>query len=378
MLLGICAGLEEGNDHALGQAVLNHTKAHERTALPFSNKEIIPHAGVYGIYNNARYAIGGTKLMEQLGVTINVAEETALDAGESTLYVARDNTIIARIIYSDLLRKDAIPALDILQKMGKTIHLCTGSDLATASRYAQLLNIKPEHIAANCVPYSENEQLPSKVNYIKQLKQKGHKVAMIGDAANDTTGIAESDFGFAILSNNSHEKTQELSGVIIQEGRLMAIPNAFVISQQTVTNIRQNLVMNLGYNLISVLVSSGLFLGIGICMNPAVGVALMAIQACLLMANVHRFKQQTLEHLEPEKKEDLIRETSPDALTQKEELAMRPAPANEPAAPVHFPPLVLFGSRPASAKTHTNAKVYVSKSEGAQQSQGDYHQSAQF
>ena len=178
--------------------------------------------------------------------------------------------------------------------MGKEVHLCTGADEETAQRYAQALGIKNIHAECKAI---------AKTKYVKSLRKKNRKIAMIGDAANDAQAIAASDFGIAIASDGSDELTQQAAGAVIHTGTLLPIASAFAISKQTVSNIKQNLIMSLSYNLGAVLISGGLLVAAGLTLNPAIGVTLMIVQACIILLNVYRFKKQAIKHLQ-ESKED--------------------------------------------------------------------------
>jgi Cu2+-exporting ATPase len=238
-------------------------------------------------------------LMQKKGISTTTIEQYLdLEACDSMVFIARANTLIGYIIMTDPLRKDAQQTIKALTEIGKEVHLCTGADEKTALRYAKALGINK--IYANCVATTVEKDDISKPAYIKALKKNGHKVSLIGDAANDAQAIAESDFGIAVLSKNSDELTQQQAGAIIQSDTLLPIVSAFSVSQQTVTNIKQNLLLSFGYNLISVLLAGGLLLAIGITLPPALGVLFMAIQACSIFYNVYRFKHQPLEHLQEE------------------------------------------------------------------------------
>lgn len=120
---------------------------------------------------------------------------------------------------------------------------------------------------------------------------------MIGDASNDALAIATSDFGIAIQSHHGDKVTQDEAGAMIHGGSLLPVVSAFAIAKQSVSNIKQNLIMSIAYNLTTVLVAGGLLLSLGVMLNPGIGVALMVIQTCLILLNAYRFKRQTLQHL---------------------------------------------------------------------------------
>ncbi len=298
-LLSICDALERESLHPIGKAIYSYTQKNctqKKVATTFDTSH---HSGVTGTIDGIQYTIGSRTLMEEKGISIAAIEESVtLEAGESMTFIARENTPIGYIIVTDPLRKDAKLMIDALIKMGKEVILCTGADEKTAARYAKALGITKVH--ANCTATSIEEEDRSKPAFIRSLKEDGHIVAMGGDAANDAQGLAESDFGIAVLSQDSDELTQQYAGAIIRGDSLLPIINIFTIARQTVTNINQNLLLSFAYNFISILLAGGLLLAVGITFPPALGVVFMALQACTVLLNVYLFKNEPLEHVQTE------------------------------------------------------------------------------
>lgn len=296
--LNLASALEKKSTHPIGKAIYSFAKP-KRSQIFAVKPDDSHHAGRLGKINDQKYLIGSKTLMQKEGIsTTSLEQELHLGAGDNVVFFARENTLIGYFIITDPLRDDAIPTIQALTEMGIEIHLCTGADEETANRYAKVLGITTVH--AGCVATSLEEGDKSKPAYIESLKKKGLKVAMVGDAANDAQAIVASNFGIAIVSQNSDEKTQQEAGAIVHSGTLLPLASAFAISKQTVTNIKQNLLMSLGYNLTAVLIAGGLLVAIGLTLNPGVGVALMAVQACIILLNVYRFKHQSLPHLKKE------------------------------------------------------------------------------
>lgn len=165
---------------------------------------------------------------------------------------------------------------------------------------------------------------------------------MIGDAANDANALAASDFGIAVLSQDSDEITQQHASAIIQSGTILPIANAFAISKQTVNNINQNLLISLGYNLTTVLIASGLLVTLGFVLNPAVGVALMVTQACFVLLNVYRFKEQPLQHLQ-----DKVQE-KPEPAPSSYEAMKKHSPNFHTAPEINHKSVIQSGKQPTS------------------------------
>ncbi|WP_298624133.1 heavy metal translocating P-type ATPase [uncultured Legionella sp.] len=317
--LSICSALEEQSVHPVGKSIYSFAKQNSTQKMTATRPNDSHHSGIFGHINGKDYTIGSRSLMHEIGIsTSDIEQSLELQAGDSLVFLAEENRLIGYIIITDPLRKDAIKTIKNLTDMGKEVHLCTGADEKTAQRYAEALGITK--VYANSVATALEQGDRSKPAYIKWLKSKGHKVAMVGDAANDAQALAASDLGIAVLSQDSDELTQKNAGAVIHNGNLLPLISIFAVSEQTVSNIKQNLVFSLSYNLAAVLVAGGLLITIGITLNPAVGVSLMVIQACLILLNVYRFKEQPLKHVQEDAKDGI---TSNEELTSSHELINR-------------------------------------------------------
>jgi len=76
---------------------------------------------------------------------------------------------------------------------------------------------------------------------------------------------------------------------VIQGHSLLPVLHAFLVAKQTVSNIKENLMFSLFYNLVVAFITSGFLLPLGVVLNPSVGAALMIIQTSLILLNVYRF-----------------------------------------------------------------------------------------
>ena len=291
--LALCAELEKQSSHPIGKAIKLFAKKNSTNGLIASEINARHHSGIVGQIDNKTYTLGNMNLMQQQGIATGDLEgELQLEAGDSLIFLAEEQNIIGYFIMTDPLRVDACKTVQHLINMGKDVQLCTGADENTANRYAKALGIKT--VYAHCVATTIEVTDRSKPAYITWLRKQGRKISMVGDAANDAQALAASDFGIAIRSHDGDELTQHNAGAIIQNGSLLPIAHAFTVSMQTVSNIKQNLIMSLSYNTAILLVTGGLLIGLGFVLNPGVGVALMVIQACIILLNVYRFKQQAV------------------------------------------------------------------------------------
>ncbi|AHE65878.1 ATPase, P-type transporting, HAD superfamily, subfamily IC [Legionella oakridgensis ATCC 33761 = DSM 21215] len=285
--------LESQSDHPTAKIIKSYIEGQSIVSdepLEITSVDKSHHSGIKGKINGEVFMIGNQDMLLANGITH--IDKPYDNPENGSIYIVREGTVIGQISLTDPLREDAIATVAQLKRLGKTVHICTGSDKTSAEKYATLLGISKDNICANAVGAATKPGEVPKTSYIQQLKSRGRKVAMVGDAANDITAIAYSDVGIAVKSNIGDDITQQHAGIVIQQGLLFPIATAFDVAEKTKQNIFQNLFVSLAYNSTITLIAAGLFVALGFTLNPALGVALVILESTLVLANLYRLKQQ--------------------------------------------------------------------------------------
>lgn len=294
--LKLLYAIEKGSLHPMAMAIYDYVGKHGGSSVPsdweVQHSLVQNHSGLLCAIGGVDYALGNEDMMRSQRVDLPAVDHAGR-VGDTVIYLARGKQLIGYIVLEDPVRCDARQVIGSLKAMGKQVYLCTGADMTTAIRYASELGIALENMRAGC------RGIDDKPAYIRKLKEGGrHRVAFVGDGPNDAVVITASDFGLGVASNAGDNITLQEAGAVIQSGSLWPVANAFEIARQAVKNIKQNLLMSLGYNLGVVFLSGGLLLAVGVTLNPGVGVALMTLQTCFLLYSAYSFKEEKLAHLQ--------------------------------------------------------------------------------
>lgn len=214
-MLRLAACLEEHYPHSIANAVveearrkdLKHEERH--TTVDY----VVAH-GIRSTIDGQRAAIGSYHfIFEDEGVELGEDEAKAINAmssDHSLLYLALDDELEAVICIEDPVREDAAEVVEALRREGFTnIVMITGDRQETAEKIASLTGVD------RCI----SEVLPEdKALYIKEEREKGHKVVMVGDGINDSPALSEADVGIAV--NSGAAIAREISDITIESDDL--------------------------------------------------------------------------------------------------------------------------------------------------------------
>ncbi len=283
-ILALAASLEQSSEHPLAAAIV--AAARERS-LPLSNAAdfaSVTGKGVRGTIDGHAVALGNAALMQEAGVTLGELEARA-DAlrgdGATALFLAVDHAPGGLIAIADPIKATTKAALQQLRDENIRIVMLTGDNRITAAAVASQLGIT--EIEADVLPQDKNR-------IVKRLRAEGRVVAMAGDGVNDAPALAEADVGIAMGTGT--DVAIQSAGVTLVKGDLAAIARARSLSQATMRNIRQNLVLAFVYNAIGIPVAAGvLYPSFGLLLSPIISALAMSLSSVSVIGNALRLRR---------------------------------------------------------------------------------------
>lgn len=281
-LIEIVSSLESKSTHPIASAFKNYANENNLKNLEVNEFENIAGIGLKGIINEKEYLIGNNKMLEKYNIDNKVSkEEKELSLnGNSIVYVIENKKVIALIGVKDIVRDNATTVISKLKQINKRVIMLTGDNEITANIIAKSIGIK--EVIANVSP-------KDKSNKIKELKNKGLKVIMVGDGINDAPSLSLADIGVSL--NSAIDIAADSADVILMRNDLNSIYNLFDISKKTLSNIKGNLFWAFFYNICMIPIACGLLESINISMNPMIAGLAMTLSSFTVIINALRLKR---------------------------------------------------------------------------------------
>lgn len=281
-LIEIVSSLENKTAHPIASSFKEYSKTNNLKSLDVDDFKNIAGIGLSGTINDKSYLVGNNKLFDKYKINNNMLREEkklSLD-GNSIVYVIEDKKVIGLIGVKDIIRDNAKDVINKLKNIDKRIIMLTGDNEITADIIAKSIGIK--EVIANVSP-------KDKSNKIKELKNKGFKVMMVGDGINDAPSLSLADIGVSL--NSAIDIAVDSADVILMRNDLNSIYNLFDIGKKTLGNIKENLFWAFFYNICMIPISCGLFEFINITMNPMIAGLAMTLSSFTVIINALRLKR---------------------------------------------------------------------------------------
>lgn len=269
-LYAITAAVEAHAQHPLAQALLAAASAKSVPKLEASHAETIVGKGIRAqVEGHGSISIGspdftGFKPSPDLPNIWQQATIVAVNIKHQT---------VGAFALIDSIKSDSHSAIQRLQQLGINIHIMSGDAQSVVDHIAQSLGIT--HAQGNMSPRD-------KAQAINQLKQQGHKVAMVGDGINDAPALASAHVSFAMKDGASI--AEHTADATLMRQSVDQVADALHIARATLKTIKQNLFFAFIYNIIGIpLAAFGL-------LTPIIAAAAMAMSSLSVIGNAIRLK----------------------------------------------------------------------------------------
>ena len=287
-ILQYAASLETSSEHPLAEAIIKGAKSKSIALSKVENFESITGHGITGIINSKKISIGNTKLLKNLGLSLDLVNlkpvEEIQSKGETVMLVVINQLIAGYVSVADPIKATSKNAIRELQKQGLTVIMLTGDNKYTAKAVADELGLDGY----------EAEYLPiDKLNKVKELQQQNKIVAMAGDGINDAPALAQANVGIAMGTGT--DAAIESAGITLVKGDLNGIIRAKKLSKEVMKNIRQNLFFAFIYNMVGVPIAAGvLFPFFGLLLSPMLAALAMSLSSVSVITNSLRLRAKKI------------------------------------------------------------------------------------
>jgi P-type Cu2+ transporter len=273
-LLRLAAVVEADSEHPLARAIVAEAQRRGIELPAATDFESLAGRGARARVGDRRVAVGGPRLLAELGLDpIPEAGPWARD-GRTVLHVIVDGRTAGALALEDEIRPESFEAVRDLHALGLRVAMITGDSQAVADSVARRLGI--DEVAAQVLPVD-------KASAVKQFEEGGRKVAMVGDGVNDAPALATADVGIAIGAGT--DVAVESAGIVLVRSDPRDVVGAIELSRATYRKMVQNLVWATGYNLIAIPVAAGVLVPWGIDLPMAVGAIAMSVSTIIVAAN---------------------------------------------------------------------------------------------
>lgn len=280
-VLSMAAALESFSNHPLANAITDYANTKQLESVEVNDYVYLKGHGGIGKIKNENYYIGNLNLLKRYNVDFDeniIQDLNARYIGKTIIYFA-NTKLLASFIISDKIKDSSKEAIDNLHSNGIKTALITGDSKNTAIAIANELGITE-------VNY---EVLPEdKLNIVKKY-QENYVVAFVGDGINDSPALKQANIGIAISSGN--DIAIDCANVVLASSNLDSINTIIKLSKKTVNNIKLNLFWAFFYNVIGIIVATGMLSSLGIILNPMIGSAAMSLSSLFVVTNALRLQR---------------------------------------------------------------------------------------
>ena len=288
-VLSVAAAVEADSEHPLARAITRGARDRGATPPIAGVFENLAGRGARATVDGQTSFVGGPRLLEELKLeppdVLRAVTDGWSDTGRTVLHVIADGRILGAVSVEDEIRPESIEAVRQLHDKGLRVAMITGDAQSVADSVAKRIGI--DEVAAQVLP-------ADKADAVRRFQAGGRKVAMVGDGVNDAPALAQADVGIAIGAGT--DVAVEAAGIVLVRDDPRDVAAAIELSRASYRKMIQNLAWATGYNALAIPVAAGVLAPIGFVLPMSIGALVMSVSTIVVAANAQLLRGLRLAH----------------------------------------------------------------------------------
>ncbi len=283
-LLSLVGSIEKSSEHVIAKGIVEYAK--ERNAPLKEMSEVKVKTG-FGISAKTNYQgakeiikVGNSEFFNPIN-TINTLEikENGILVFVGRVISEKEDELLGVFVLEDLPKKGVKEHIAQIKNLGINTLLLSGDNRENVKKCALELGIDD---------YISNAKPQDKLNKIKELKEKGQIVMMVGDGLNDAPSLAMSDV--AVVMDKGSDVSVQAADIVSFNNDIKSVYSAIQLSQATIKNIKENLFWAFCYNSVFIPLACGVLYKANIMLSPAIAGLAMSLSSVSVVLNSQRLR----------------------------------------------------------------------------------------
>lgn len=280
-LLSLAGSIEKSSEHVIAKGIVEYAK--ERNAPLKKMSEVKVKTG-FGI--SAKVDYQGAKEIIKVGNSEFFNPINTLEIKENGILVfvgrvisEKEDELLGVFVLEDLPKKGVKEHIAQIKNLGINTLLLSGDNRENVKKCALELGIDD---------YISNAKPQDKLSKIKELKEKGQIVMMVGDGLNDAPSLAMSDV--AVVMAKGSDVSVQAADIVSFNNDIKSVYSAIQLSQATIKNIKENLFWAFCYNSVFIPLACGVLYKANIMLSPAIAGLAMSLSSVSVVLNSQRLR----------------------------------------------------------------------------------------
>ncbi|WP_104744112.1 copper-translocating P-type ATPase CopA [Helicobacter acinonychis] len=280
-LLSLASSIEHNSEHVIAKGIVEYAKEYNAPLKEISEVKVKTGFGI-----SAKIDYQGAKEIIKVGNSefFNLINPLEIKENGILVFVARainekEDELLGVFVLEDLPKKGVKEHIAQIKNLGINTFLLSGDNLKSVQKCALELGIDD---------YISNAKPQDKLNKIKELKEKGQIVMMVGDGLNDAPSLAMSDV--AVVMAKGSDVSVQAADIVSFNNDIKSVYSAIQLSQATIKNIKENLFWAFCYNSVFIPLACGVLYKANIMLSPAIAGLAMSLSSVSVVLNSQRLR----------------------------------------------------------------------------------------